>query len=76
MKYSTKAARLIMPAHGHCDGFRGGRRRGGAGHGKESLVTGRQMGSSDIPTLDPSLMQDVPSVQVGIGILPRFAQHE
>lgn len=28
------------------------------------LVTGRQMGASDIPTIDPSLAEDVPSVQV------------
>lgn len=28
------------------------------------LVTGRQMGSSDIPTIDPALAEDVPSVQV------------
>ncbi len=28
------------------------------------LVTGRQMGASDIPTVDPALAEDVPSVQV------------
>jgi oligopeptide transport system substrate-binding protein len=28
------------------------------------LVTGRQMGSSDIPTIDPALAEDVPSVQI------------
>lgn len=28
------------------------------------LVTGRQMGASDIPTIDPTLAEDVPSVQV------------
>jgi oligopeptide transport system substrate-binding protein len=31
---------------------------------KKILITGRQMGSSDIPTLDPSIAEDVPSVQV------------
>ena len=38
--------------------------------GKKVLVTGRQMGASDIPTLDPSLMQDVPSVQVASEFFP------
>lgn len=28
------------------------------------LITGRQMGASDIPTIDPALAEDVPSVQV------------
>ncbi|MDX2140002.1 MAG: peptide ABC transporter substrate-binding protein [Chloroflexota bacterium] len=28
------------------------------------LITGRQMGSSDIPTIDPALAEDVPSVQI------------
>lgn len=38
--------------------------------GVKRLVTGRQMGASDIPTLDPSLMQDVPSVQVASEFFP------
>jgi oligopeptide transport system substrate-binding protein len=28
------------------------------------LVTGRQMGASDIPTIDPAVAEDVPSVQI------------
>lgn len=31
---------------------------------KKILVTGRQMGSSDIPTIDPAIAEDVPSVQI------------
>ncbi len=34
------------------------------------IVTGRQMGPDDIPTLDPSLMQDVTSVQVASEFFP------
>ncbi len=34
------------------------------------LITGRQMGPDDIPTLDPSLMQDVTSVQVASEFFP------
>ncbi len=36
----------------------------GAQDGRKVLVTGRQMGSSDIPTIDPALAEDVPSVQI------------
>ncbi|MFN8528457.1 MAG: peptide ABC transporter substrate-binding protein [Anaerolineae bacterium] len=36
------------------------------------LVTGRQMGASDIPTLDPGLAQDVPSVQVITELFPEL----
>lgn len=32
--------------------------------GRNILITGRQMSSSDIPTIDPALAEDVPSVQV------------
>jgi oligopeptide transport system substrate-binding protein len=32
--------------------------------GGKILVTGRQMGSSDIPTIDPALAEDVSSVQI------------
>lgn len=42
----------------------------GAQDGKKVLITGRQMGAGDIPTLDPSLMQDVPSVQVASEFFP------
>jgi oligopeptide transport system substrate-binding protein len=38
------------------------------------LVTGRQMGSSDIPTLDPSLAEDVPSVQVITELFPELVR--
>ncbi len=38
------------------------------------LVTGRQMGSSDIPTLDPSLAEDVPSVQVIAELFPELVR--
>ena len=41
--------------------------------GMKVLVTGRQMGASDIPTLDPSLTQDVPSVQVESELFPGLA---
>jgi len=37
---------------------------------KKVLITGRQMGPDDIPTLDPSLTQDVPSVQVESEMFP------
>ncbi len=37
---------------------------------KKVLVTGRQMGPDDIPTLDPSLTQDVSSVQVESEMFP------
>lgn len=36
------------------------------------LYTGRQMGPSDIPTLDPSLASDVPSVQIIAEIFPEL----
>jgi oligopeptide transport system substrate-binding protein len=36
----------------------------GAQDGGKILITGRQMSSSDIPTIDPALAEDVPSVQV------------
>jgi oligopeptide transport system substrate-binding protein len=38
------------------------------------LVTGRQMGPSDIPTLDPSLAEDVPSVQVIAELFPELVR--
>ena len=38
--------------------------------GPKILVTGRQMGPSDIPTLDPSLAEDVPSVQIISELFP------
>lgn len=38
--------------------------------GPKILVTGRQMGPSDIPTLDPSLAEDVPSNQIIAEIFP------
>ncbi len=40
--------------------------------GGKVLVTGRQMGPSDIPTLDPSLAEDVPSVQVIVELFPEL----
>ncbi|MBK9124284.1 MAG: peptide ABC transporter substrate-binding protein [Chloroflexi bacterium] len=36
------------------------------------LYTGRQMGPSDIPTLDPSQASDVPSVQIIVEIFPEL----
>lgn len=42
----------------------------GAQDSKKVLITGRQMGAGDIPTLDPSLTQDVPSVQVESEMFP------
>lgn len=42
--------------------------------GMKVLVTGRQMGASDIPTLDPSITQDVPSVQVEWELFPGLAR--
>ncbi|MEP7290647.1 MAG: peptide ABC transporter substrate-binding protein [Chloroflexota bacterium] len=42
--------------------------------GGKVLVSGRQMSNSDIPTLDPSLMQDVPSVQVAWELSPGLAR--
>jgi len=45
--------------------------------GGKILITGRQMGPSDIPTLDPSLAEDVPSVQVITEIFPSLLRlHE
>ncbi|MBN8638461.1 MAG: peptide ABC transporter substrate-binding protein [Anaerolineae bacterium] len=45
--------------------------------GPKILVTGRQMGSSDIPTLDPALAEDVPSVQVITELFPSLLRlHE
>lgn len=38
------------------------------------LTTGRQMGSSDIPTLDPGLAEDVPSVQVISELFPELVR--
>ncbi|MCC6801916.1 MAG: hypothetical protein IT319_03445, partial [Anaerolineae bacterium] len=41
------------------------------------LVTGRQMSASDVPTLDPSITQDVPSVQIEWELFPGLARfHE
>jgi len=41
------------------------------------LYTGRQMGPSDVPTLDPSQASDVPSVQVITELLPELGRlHE
>jgi oligopeptide transport system substrate-binding protein len=45
--------------------------------GAKVLVTGRQMGPSDIPTIDPSLAEDVPSVQVIVELFPELVRvHE
>lgn len=45
--------------------------------GPKVLVTGRQMGASDIPTLDPALAEDVPSVQVVSELFPELVRiHE
>ncbi len=38
------------------------------------LTTGRQMGSSDIPTVDPALAEDVPSVQVIAELFPELVR--
>jgi oligopeptide transport system substrate-binding protein len=42
--------------------------------GTKILVTGRQMGPSDIPTLDPSLAEDVPSVNVIWELFPELVR--
>lgn len=45
--------------------------------GGKVLITGRQMGPSDIPTLDPALAEDVPSVQVITELFPSLLRlHE
>jgi oligopeptide transport system substrate-binding protein len=45
--------------------------------GPKVLVTGRQMGASDIPTIDPGLAEDVPSVQVIVELFPELTRvHE
>jgi oligopeptide transport system substrate-binding protein len=45
--------------------------------GPKVLVTGRQMGASDIPTVDPALAEDVPSVQVIVELFPELVRvHE
>src|SRR5262249_28780002 len=36
----------------------------------KKLITGRNMGPNDLPTQDPSLMQDVPSVQIASEMFP------
>lgn len=44
---------------------------------KKIIYTGRQMGPDDIPTLDPSIAADVPSVQITTEIFPELARlHE
>ncbi len=40
--------------------------------GPSVLYTTRQMGASDVPTLDPSVAQDVPSVQVIVELFPEL----
>ena len=70
MKYSTKAARLICLLMVTAMVFAVVGGVAAQDTGKKVLITGRQMGSSDIPTLDPSLMQDVPSVQVASEFFP------
>ncbi|MDW8171051.1 MAG: peptide ABC transporter substrate-binding protein [Anaerolineae bacterium] len=45
--------------------------------GPKILYTGRQMGPDDIPTLDPSLASDVPSVQIITELFPELGRlHE
>jgi len=65
MKYSTKAARLVSLLMVTALAFAVVGGVAAQDTAKKVLITGRQMGPDDIPTLDPSLMQDVPSVQVG-----------
>ncbi len=69
MKYSTKAARLALLTVLIAAAFVvvGGV---AAQSGAKVLITGRQMGPDDIPGLDPSLIQDVPSVQVASEFFP------
>jgi len=45
-----------------------------AQEGDNILVTGRQMGASDIPTIDPSLAEDVPSVQIIVELFPELVR--
>jgi len=73
MKYSKKAARLVSLLMVTAIGFAVVGGVAAQDTAKKVLVTGRQMGPDDIPTLDPSLMQDVNSVQVGSELFPGLA---
>jgi len=65
MKYSTRTARLLSLLVACVAVFAVVGGVAAQDTAKKVLITGRQMGPDDIPTLDPSVMQDVPSVQVG-----------
>jgi len=73
MKYSKKVARLVSLLMVTAIGFAVVGGVAAQDTAKKVLVTGRQMGPDDIPTLDPSLMQDVNSVQVASELFPGLA---
>jgi len=70
MKYSTKAARLVSLLLVTAMVFAVVGGVAAQDTTKKVLVTGRNMGPDDVPTLDPSLMQDTNSVQLGSEMFP------
>ncbi len=77
MKYSTNVARLLSLLLLCAVVFAVVGGVAAQDDGTKVLVTGRQMGPDDVPTLDPSLMQDVNSVQIASELFPGLANlHE